>query len=219
MDVGQFPAYYKAYSWSDKHSLFGYPPDLYPEFEWIRSLERRFLRYRRSRGAAPLYLVREMVQWGGSQNGVLEKFDNALGSYCLTEALTEVLDCIEDPRAAIEAALKIPGLGPTYASKLLRFLQSERYGALDGRIRKALTPPLPKIYDGNTGGMVRGYCPFIDYLGELQRALEAGDIALPAENGAQARWRSAEIEMALFQRASTQNGEALQPTAQKAARA
>ena len=156
-----------------------------------------------SRGAAPLYLVREMIQWGGSQNGVLEKFDNALGSYCLTERLTEVLDCIEEPQAAIEAALKIPGLGLTYASKLLRFLQPERYGALDGRIRKTLTPPLPKIFDGNTGSMVRGYCAFIDYLGELQQALELQTIPLPAENGEQARWRPAEIEMALFQWAST----------------
>jgi hypothetical protein len=135
-----------------------------------------------------------MIQWGGSQNGVLEKFDNALGSYCLTEALTAVLDCIEKPQAAIEAALKIPGLGLTYASK---------------RIRKALTPPLPKIFDGNTGSMVRGYCAFTDYLRERQQALEAGDIALAAENGVQARWRPAEIEMALFQRASAQNGEAL----------
>jgi len=225
MDVGQLPTYYKAYSWSDKHSLFGHPPDTYPAFEWIRSLERRFLWYRQNPGAAPLYLVREMIQWGGSQNGVLEKFDDALGSYCLTTALTAVLERIEEPRAAIEAALRIPGFGLTYASKLLRFVQPERYGALDRRIRTALSrlqPPLPDIYDGNTRSMVQGYCAFIDYLAGLREALEAGGIALPAEDEAQALWRPAEIEMALFQWASTENdgtlsNPALQATAQERA--
>lgn len=36
IDVGRFPDYYKAYSWSGKHDLFGYPPDSYPAFEWVR---------------------------------------------------------------------------------------------------------------------------------------------------------------------------------------
>jgi hypothetical protein len=69
-----------------------------------------------------------MIQWGGSQNGVLEKFDNALGSYCLHAKLKATLQSIQIPHRAIEAALDIAGLGLTYASKLLRFLDPERYG-------------------------------------------------------------------------------------------
>src|SRR5438093_4686067 len=153
MDLSRFPEYYKAYSWYDKHRLFGYPPDSYPNFDWIQSLERRFRHYRQHSDSVPLFLIKEMIQWGGSQNGVLEKFDNALGSYCLHMKLNTVLQSIHVPRRAIEAALDVPGLGLTYASKLLRFLDPERYGALDGRIRKALgrlsPAPLPNIYDGN----------------------------------------------------------------------
>jgi hypothetical protein len=203
INLSKFPDYYKKYSWHDKHGLFGYPPDNYPAFEWIRSLERRFLHYREHPDSTPLYLIREMIQWGGSQNGVLEKFDNALGTYCLQTKLNAVLEGIQAPRNAIRAALDVPGLGLTYASKLLRFLDPEKYGALDGRIRKALArlepPPIPKIYDGNISSMVGGYHKFIEYIDDLRFELANISITRPAEHGDRERWRAAEVEMALFQ--------------------
>lgn len=105
---------------------------------------------------------------GRKPNGVLEKFGNALGSHCLNTSLHAVLNGLEDPRTAIQAALEIPGLGLTYASKLLRFLDPERYGALDGRIRRALgglvPSPVPKVFDGNRPSMTNGYCAFVEYL-------------------------------------------------------
>ena len=208
MDIHRFPELYKAYHWQDKHGLFGYPPDQYPTFEWISSLERCFLHYRQYPGSAPLFLVREMIQWGGSQNGVLEKFDNALGSHCLNTKLNGVLQGLQFPRTAIHAALDIPGLGLTYASKLLRFLDPERYGALDGRIRKALSKlspsPLPKILDGNKQSMTSGYCAFSEYLDGLGRELLTNCIDVPSEQAGRSSWRAADIEMALFQRASNQ---------------
>jgi hypothetical protein len=42
IDYKKFPEYYKKYLWSGKHKLFGYPPDSFPEFRWIASLEKRF---------------------------------------------------------------------------------------------------------------------------------------------------------------------------------
>lgn len=208
MDIGRFPEWYKAYYWEGKkHALYGYPPDQYPAFEWITSLERRFLHYRGHPDSAPLFLVREMIQWGGNQNGVLDKFDEELGSYCLHKRLDAVLHNIRLPQDAIAAALDIPGLGMTYASKLLRFLDPERYGALDRRIRDSLgklsPSPLPKIYDGNLRSMTGGYCEFSKYLEEIRQDLLAKGISLPAESGSQRSWRAADIEMALFHRASS----------------
>ena len=208
MDLSRFPGYYKAYFWHDKHGLFGYPADSYPNFHWIQSLERRFLHYRQHSDSVPLFLIKEMIQWGGSQNGVLEKFDNALGSYCLHTNLETVLQGIHDPRRAIQAALAVPGLGLTYASKLLRFLDPKRYGALDGRIRKALgrlnPAPLPNIYDSSPPSMASGYCKFVEYIDGLASGLRAGGIQLPHEGEVQREWRAADIEMALFQWASSQ---------------
>jgi len=203
MDVDRFPEWYKAYCWEGRsHALFGYPPDQYPAFEWISSLEKRFLHYRQHPDPAPLFLVREMIQWGGNQNGVLDKFDMDLGSYCLHKKLDAVRRNIQSPQDAIRAALDIPGLGLTYASKLLRFLDPERYGALDGRIRKSLSklspPQLPKIHDSDVGSMTRGYCEFSKYLEHLRRELLKRGISLPAGFGGQRSWRAADIEMALF---------------------
>jgi hypothetical protein len=211
MDLSILPNYYRNYVWEDKHALFGYPPDRYPEFEWIRNLERRFLHFREHPTPAPLFLITEMIQWGGSQNGVLEKFQNAIGSNCLHNSLNLVLKKLQDPEGAIGSALNIPGLGLTYASKLLRFLSPETYGALDGRIRKGLArltpPPLPKIYDGNTASMIKGYTAFTTYIRLLRQDLTSKGIALPRHPGDkldQNPWRAADIEMALFGWASGQ---------------
>lgn len=134
---------------------------------------------------------------------MLEKFENALGSYCLHDMLSAVLECIEAPRDAIEAALDIPGLGLTYASKLLRFLEPRRYGALDSRIRHSLgqleRSPVPKIYDGNKTSMAGGYCRFVEYLECLRSEMLARSLVLPTDHGDQLPWRAADIEMALFQ--------------------
>jgi hypothetical protein len=104
--------------------------------------------------------------------------------------------------------LDIPGLGLTYASKLLRFLDPDRYGALDGRIRKALSKlspsPLPKIFDGNKQSMTSGYCAFSEYLEGLGRELLTNGIPFPSELEERSSWRAADMEMALFQWASNQ---------------
>ena len=78
-DLNNFPNYFQTYIWEDKHKLFGYPADSYPDFEWIYSLENRFEWLRNNyiiANTAAIYLIQEMIQWGGSQNGVLQKFDD-----------------------------------------------------------------------------------------------------------------------------------------------
>src|SRR5436309_14787323 len=137
-DIRAFPQYFRAYRWDAKHRLYGYPPDEYQEFHWIASLEARFLWLRAKHSlesTASIYLLKEMIQWGGSQNGVLQKFEDGLGEVNLYELLARTIGNLGSHRDASTSALQIPGMGLTYASKLLRFLDPERYGALDSRVR------------------------------------------------------------------------------------
>lgn len=184
--------------------LFGYPPDRFPEFCWISSLENRFewvVNNISSNKSASKYLIKEMIEWGGSQNGVLQKFNDASGEVNLYEIIKNVIDVLHDPKQAITNSLALPGLGLTYASKLLRFLKPEMYGALDSRIRKALVAQnkLPKINDGQHNSMVTGYTEFINLLQEIKNELKIKGISKP-ECGLSKSidWRAAEIEMALF---------------------
>lgn len=147
-----------------------------------------------------------MIHWGGSQNGVLEKFELQLGTYNLAHAFERIQAALDTPEDAINAALDIPGMGLSYASKLLRFLRPETYGALDSQIRKFLLesrkePPFfDKIFDGNRKSMVKGYAKFIEMLKELKASLEEAAIPRPSMTGERLTWRASDIEMALFQR-------------------
>lgn len=209
-NVNDFPRYFESYNWEDKHSLYGYPADAYPDFSWISSLEKRFAWLRANyaiRQTTSIYLIREMIQWGGSQNGILQRFDDGIGEVNLWEQVAEVIVNIGDPPIAIRTALNIPGIGLTYASKLLRFIDPESYGALDSRLRKALSDCLhdaiPRIFDGNLNSMVNGYVAFIQYLSFLRQEIENLNIVrphcalIPAET--RTNWRLADVEMALFQ--------------------
>lgn len=204
MDLAKFPDYYQKYVWNGKHKLYGYAADRHPEYSWIFSLEKRFIWLRdnsREQKTAAKYLIREMIEWGGSQNGVLQKFEDGCGEVNLYEMIQEVIANLNDREKAIVSSLKLPGLGLTYASKLLRFMMPERYGALDSRIRGALLKEkvLPKIYDGNINSMVRGYVQFLCLLEEINSELQEKEIGKPdCALSTSGTWRPSEIEMALF---------------------
>lgn len=203
--LNKFPDYYRNYTWEGKHPLFGYPADTFPNFLWIASLENRFIwlcNNSQAHNTASIYLIREMIEWGGSQNGVLQKFDDRIGEVNLYELIQEVIKNLNNPENAIRSALAMPGLGLTYASKLLRFMKPESYGALDSRIRSALLKKklLRRIYDGNINSMVTGYLDFLELLNNLSNQLQEKAILKPncglSETGI---WKPSEIEMALFQ--------------------
>jgi hypothetical protein len=203
MNLENFSTYYESYRWEGKHNLFGYPADSFPEFSWIKSLETRF-DWLRSKGkeTASIYLIKEMIEWGGSQNGVLQKFNDRCGEVNLYELIQTVIISLNDPREAIKTALDIPGLGLTYASKLLRFFNPESFGALDGRIRKALEKEgmLKNINDSSNSSMIDGYFEFLSIINNVKKDLEMQKIKKPicslSDNGL---WRASDIEMALFQ--------------------
>jgi hypothetical protein len=204
MNYNKFPEYYKNYAGSGKHKLFGYPPDAFPEFRWIASLEKRFgwvVSNYSSNNSASKYLLQEMIEWGGSQNGVLQKFNDGSGEVNLFDIIEDIVNSLADPKKAISSALRLPGVGLTYASKLLRFMQPATYGALDSRIREALKKEelLPRIYDGNNNSMISGYVNFLDLIDKIRVRLDSESIRKPpCHLSADDNWRAAEIEMALF---------------------
>ena len=203
-NLSQFPDYYRDYIWDGKHKLYGYPADAFPKFSWIKSLEARFQWFcqnAQKEGTASKYLLEEMIEWGGSQNGVLQKFHDGSGEVNLLTLINSVLLHLEDPEKAIQSALVIPGMGLTYASKLLRFMKPERYGALDSRIRTVLK----KHGVLQTSNDVEAYVEFVGLLQDLSSRLTEEGIRKPdCELSSDGIWRHAEIEMALFQWADTQ---------------
>jgi hypothetical protein len=209
-NAGNMPAYYTNYAWDGKHRLFGYPADQYPGFDWIRSLEERFKWSRNNwsmNQSAPRHLVPEMIQWGNSlKRSTLSKFEDGLGDVNLRNCLNDVIINLANTCAAIAAARRIPGLGPTYSSKLLRFLDPDNYGALDSQIMKALGRW--GIDNGISNYQnVQGYCNYLSFLRALQTSLHVEEIVKP-ECGLSGgpRWRLADIEMALFSMATGAGG-------------
>lgn len=203
MDLNKFPDYYKGYKWNGKHKIFGYAEDSFPDFSWISSLEKRFLWLKnnsKSQRTASKYLIQEMIEWGGSQNGVLQKFNDQSGEVNFYDLIQEVINNIANPEKAIASALNLPGMGLTYASKLLRFMDPGRYGALDSRIRSALIREgrLSTISDGNTNSMVNGYVEFVGLLNGFMVELRNNNIKKPHCGLSNVDWRPSEIEMALF---------------------
>lgn len=204
-DLEHLPEYYRDYSWEGKHKLFGYPADTYPNFSWICSLENRFIWLRensQSRHTAAIYLIKEMIEWGGSQHGSLQRFSDGLGEVSLYQLIQEVILNLDEPVNAIRAALALPGLGLPYASRLLRFLKPEFYGVLDSRISSSLLGHelLPKINDGSVTSMVAGYVAFHNLLNRLGEQLQGRGIEKPhcalSKTG---MWRPAEIGKALVE--------------------
>lgn len=213
LDLNKIPQYFCEYSWNSKHSLYGYPADMYDQFEWIVSLERRFEWLKNNcekENTASFYLIKEMIQWGGSQNGTLQKFEENLGKYNLHQLMLDTLSSLTSREKSIATALQFPGMGLTYASKMLRFLDPEHFGALDNRIRNAfkekLPDVLPTIFDSSHQSMITGFAAYTKYIETIKNQLNGERImrpkcALPI-GANETHWRAADIEMALFAWAS-----------------
>lgn len=207
IDIKHFPAYFRAYNWVNvNHQARGYPGDTYPEFPWIKSLEDRglWLAQQAEVSKAPTDYIREILSWGSGTNDPRMRFETGLGNVCLLELIQRVILHLNDPEKAIDAALKLPGCGLTYASKLLRFLNPNIHGSLDKRIREAMLKAglLKAITDGNNPSMVRGYVKFQQICLDLVGQLEAAGIARPVCNLTKGQtetgWRVGDVEMALF---------------------
>jgi len=200
-----FPALLHQYSWDANHAAFGWPPDtLANGFAWIVSLEERFAEAA-ERGDLPVQRVAELILWGGNQNNILRNFSQGIRDNNEYDILSRrVIDQLDNPGEAIQAALAFRGLGLAYASKLLRFCRPSVYGALDGRIRTRLGGNLPTIRAGNIILMQTGYLAFLRITDSYKQVLREHQIIRPAygPRGSSLDWTVAEVEMALFAWAS-----------------
>lgn len=136
IDIALFPGYFRAYSWANvNHKARGYPGDSFPEFPWVKSLEERgaWLSQQVEIDSAPTDYLREILAWGAGKNDPRMRFEAGLGNVSLLALFQPVVDNLNDPAKAIEAALQIPRCGLTYASKLLRFLKPSIHASLDSR--------------------------------------------------------------------------------------
>jgi hypothetical protein len=204
--LSEYPGLYSSYVWNRKHAFYGYEADsLKKGFPWIQSLEKRFLwlrleHLRNDNASAAPYLIREMIQWGGSQYGALQKFDEGLDRVCLRELIRETVRALPKPKSAIEWARKIPGLGLTYGSKLLRFLDPSSYGALDDRIRASLFKKRLRNSASNDC-----YVDYLEQLHSVVRQLGEAKVRCPRVPNSPTvdrTWQVAKVEMALFQLSS-----------------
>lgn len=201
--VEDLPKYFSSYSWgSPNHGLYGYPADAPPGFRWIRSLEERgaWMAAERRVEVPPTEFFREIIAWGGGGN-VRARFEAELGQVNLLERFNVVLQNLDEPGRAIEAALELPGLGLTYGTKVLRFLRPDIHGSLDEQIRKHLAQSgdLMPIHHSS---WKRGYVAFQALCTSLVAALDQRGIERPecglARGSSRTGWRVADVEMALF---------------------
>ena len=199
LEVEETEFYFEHYIWDEKHYMFGYEADTYENgFPWIRSLERRFqyiaANPERLGDSAPIFLIREMIKWGSSsKRDISPKFDDYVGQYCLSDKIAEVINSLDHVYEAIVAARSIPGLGPTYASKLLRFLRPSQYGALDDRIKSAMLDDIRERVDIDNGRISNTDDQYVSYIHLLREHQQQLLQQLNVE------YTVAEIEMALFQ--------------------
>ena len=159
-------------------------------------------------GSPPLSLVTEMILWGGNQqNRILKTFSANLRSVDLGALMRQVVDNLDTPHWALQSAMAIPGFGPTYGSKLLRFCRPEVYGALDSRIQTALSNRSGAVAIRKSGSTCIGYTEFLRLLRQSQWDLHDSEIARPEYHSrpADTLWTAAEVEMALFAWASSQS--------------
>lgn len=205
IDVKLLPAYFEQYNWVKHHGVYGYPADTFPTFRWVKSLEERGAWFvsKADLKDAPTHFLRELLDWGGGA-GPRMKFEAGLGNVSLLERIQKVVANIENPTLAIQHAMRLPGFGLTYGSKLLRFLDGDRHASLDSRIRGALLAEglLARITDASTPSRISGYVSFLGLISKLTSGLEQAGIDRPdcdlPRGKSPTGWRVADVEMALF---------------------
>ena len=165
------------YKWECYHNTFGYLADTFENgFPWIVELEKTFsvnLHNVNSYNA----LVRQLILWGGNVNDPLKRYSLGLSNnnISLDVIFKDILTNINTPKNALENAMRIPGLGHSYSTKLLRFIDPNNYGALDSRIHSKLHEygVLKKTPS------INNYSVFINLLKNYKNQLQRQNIVRP----------------------------------------
>jgi hypothetical protein len=139
--------------------------------------------------------VINIVKWGGNPHGLSGVVRRHNTDSHVETATGEAIRMLNDPRLALGRLLGkyggIHGLGLAFATKTLRCLCPQNYGALDSKLRQCIDDSLLP----NIGNEIDLYLHFLAFLRELkQMASPYGPSRRPNRE-----WFVADIEMALFQ--------------------
>lgn len=209
---------YRKYSWNNFHVAFGYEYDRYPDFDWISSLEKQFQEIRDSNVSQfPHKAFVELLAWGQPSNkrdpsgaiaNLYRNFTAETNSIALIKNFQTVISEIKNPERAIRNAMNFKGIGFVFATKLLRFMEPEIYGAFDSIIcNKYFNGFNPsKLTSRETDDELFDrawpiYGEFLELLRVHQNDLsKTGRPASELRRGREpSGWRIADIEMAMFQ--------------------
>lgn len=130
--------------------------------------------------------VRKVCYWGGYA-GISGKVLRYNDGTRIAETLRRAVDLTSkgDVKSAMEAMLGLNGLGVSFASKHLKFLNPDRHVVLDRIISERLG--YPRTPDG--------YIEFVSDCGSILDAVQAAGIVRKDENP----FRIADVEMAIYQ--------------------
>ncbi len=133
--------------------------------------------------------VRAVCGWGG-YSGVAGRVTKNNSPEKILAALRDASACLrdDDARAGLQSLLGLSGLGISFASKHLKFLDPERAVVLDS------------VISGHLGYLPScdGYMEFLADCHDLRRRVVGANVAYPFPN--EGAWRVSDIEMAIFAR-------------------
>lgn len=212
------------YRWEGSfHKKLGREPDKWPEFKWIRDIERRTHGELSENGHLSRDCAIEIIKWGtGGRHGPLNIANNINDweerTQCAYTKKKEIPTVLENHRdivngvgeAYLELAIhkkNIKGLGLTYFSKILRFMNPDKFGARDAKFLSSLFKKGWKDANGNTFSLNLGhyedrkaearaygrFCWVLQVLAAYQNR-----IGLLDDGKEKRKWRAADIEMSLF---------------------
>lgn len=208
---------YQNYSWNHLHGAFGYGSDVFPEFDWILSLEKQFGEIRKNKlSKFPQSAFVELLAWGQRREVTDpgKAIGHLYGNFSVTTTQNTLINClnsviaeIENPENAIRNAMRFKGISFVFATKLLRFLEPNIYGAFDRVICSGFYPNIKPIGSKHEAkeDVFRRVWPiykfFLETLRNHQETLSNSKRpeSVLCRGKSPSGWRIADIEMAVFQ--------------------
>ena len=138
----------------------------------------------------------DIARWGGNQRGIAQRMKAQNSELHVRDVTAEAIQNLHNPETALRTLLDgISQWGLTYASKTLRFIRPEDFGALDTVIRRCVGKNLlGRINDGHLNSMINGYGCFLELCKGIQNRVLLGNPYRPGGT-----WYIADIEVCIFQ--------------------
>ncbi|NCD35068.1 MAG: hypothetical protein EOL87_16830 [Spartobacteria bacterium] len=162
----------------------------------------RVLEQQGLRPYSSVLILKAVCIWGGRIGPfVCSKVEKSNTPTAICAAMNKAIAHLQnnDPRNALNSVLSINGLGISFGSKLLRFLDPERCGGLDRIISQNTwnTADPKRQYNLKPSLVVHSYQMFLDDCHSISRILEKNQVTNPMGRPKD-RWYMADVEMAIY---------------------